>query len=110
MGKLSERIRRLEASNLRDPNELWDEETQRRWERRVDQWPEVLLRRYVEGRLDELATQRDIRMILVNLERSGHAIQYNDHWHLLYRVDDENLTAAVLDRLNAFDVEVPACA
>ena len=107
MAGLVERLRRLEASVSLRVSEMWDEETRRRFGR----WPEIVLQRYCEGRLDALAQELEpLHKLLDVPAKHGYAVQQGGSWHPLYRVKDECLNEALVQRLNAFDVEPPVCA
>ncbi len=96
MVALHERLRRLEEARIAVAEDL-----SIGTEQRLRRWPETILDRYVEGRLDELAaTNEPIRKLLAGLAAEGYATQDGGSWHPLYAVDDEHLNTAVLKRLN----------
>ena len=107
MANLIERIRRLEARALLHANEALTESERAS----LDRWPEILLHRYCEGRMDALAAELGpVRKLLAGLAEHGYAVQQSESWHPLYAVDDERLNEVVRKRLNAADVEWPSCA
>lgn len=95
---IRDRIRRLEAQAV----EVASEPLTERELKQLDRWPELLLTRYSEGRLDSLAaTLECVLKLLQGLAREGYAIEVDGQWHPLYAVEDEQLNEAVLKRLNA---------
>lgn len=93
---LSDRIRRLESSvAMSAVNELTDRES-----KQLARWPELVLERYCEGRLDELASAFEpLRKLLHALLEDGFAIQSGGNWHPLYTIGDQWLDLRVLNRL-----------
>lgn len=98
MASLRDRVRLLEARAQSNATALLDEGAAKRLAR----WPELILERYAEGRLDDLAASLPaLGALLIQLERAGAAIQSHHHWHPLYRVDDPITTERVMARLEA---------
>ncbi|WP_233842199.1 hypothetical protein [Dyella sp. 2HG41-7] len=101
MGKITNRIQRLEERLTEAAiDEVGEDHA------RLQGWPKIVLQRYCEGRLDELAaTYAPVRKLLCYLAEHGYAVQCSDIWHPLYALEDEKLNQAVVDRLNAQHVE-----
>ena len=68
--------------------------------RRLERWPEIVLQRYCEGRLDELANAFEpLQKLLRGLLEDGFAIQNGASWHPLYTIGDQWLDLRVVNRL-----------
>jgi hypothetical protein len=90
------RISALEARALLHTNEALTEADCRRLER----WPEIVLQRYCEGRLDELASAFEpLQKLLRGLLEDGFAIQSGGSWHPIYTIGDQWLDLRVVNRL-----------
>lgn len=99
---LSDRIRRLELGVVMSAvNALTDRES-----KQLARWPELVLERYCEGRLDGLAaTLEPVTRLLNTLSRDGYAVEIAGCWHPLFAVGDTALDARVLDRLSGVQQE-----
>lgn len=98
MASLRDRVRALETRAEADATALLDAKATARLHR----WPDRILERYAEGRLDDLAaTLPALRALLARLEQTGSAIRFCGHWHPLYRVNDPITTDRAMTRLEA---------
>ena len=98
MANLRDRVRALETRVETDATALLDAEATARLHR----WPDRILERYAEGRLDDLAaTLPVLETLLTRLEQAGSAIRFCGHWHPLYRVNDPITTDRAMTRLEA---------
>ena len=98
MASLRDRVKALETRAQTNTAALLDAEATARLHR----WPELILERYAEGRLDDLAARLPaLQSLLISLERAGNAIRFCDQWHPLYRVNDPITTDRALTRLEA---------
>ena len=98
MASLRDRVKALETRAQTNADALLDAEAVKR----LDRWPDLILERYTEGRLDDLAaTLPALEALLTRLERAGSAIRFCGRWHPLYRGNDPITTDRALTRLEA---------
>lgn len=98
MDSLRDRVKALEIRVETNATALLDAEATARLHR----WPELILKCYADGRLDDLAaTLPALQSLLTRLEQAGSAIHFRGHWHPLYRVDDPITTERAMSRLEA---------
>jgi hypothetical protein len=97
--QIRDRITRLEAQAASTVSAgLTDREL-----RQLERWPEMLLERYVWGRLDDMAAMPSlpVRSLLEGLQRAGYAIEVDGHWHPLFLGADDETNAKVIERIEA---------
>lgn len=98
MASLRDRVKALETRAQTNATALLDAEAVKR----LGRWPDLILERYTEGRLDDLAaTLPSLQSLLASLEQEGSVIRFQDHWHPLYGTEDRDLFERVVSRLDA---------
>lgn len=98
--QLRDRLRRLEAAAVVTIEPLSEIER-----KQLDRWPEMLLERYCEGRLDVLAAAPDLPIgkLLEGLAEQGYAISAAGCWHPLFLGADTETNARVIARIESLD-------
>ncbi|MBD8873866.1 hypothetical protein [Rhodanobacter sp. DHB23] len=98
MGSLRDRVKALEIRAQTNATALLDVEATAR----LHHWPELILERYADGRLDDLAaTLPALQSLLTRLQQAGSAIRFCGRWHPLYRGNDPIITDRAMTRLEA---------
>lgn len=99
--QIRDRITRLEAQAAGTVSAgLTDREL-----RQLERWPEMVLERYVWGRLDDMAAMPSlpVRSLLEGLQRAGYAVEVDGNWHPLFLGVDDETNAKVIERIEACD-------